>query len=382
MPATLGSPRDEASRGAGRRVLVLAGDGIGPEIMRETLRVAEFFDRRRIASFEVSEGLVGGAAIDAEGVPLGEDTLARALDSDAVLFGAVGGPKWDALPFEQRPELGILRLRKEMDLFANLRPAIVFEALADASSLKRELVLGLDLMIVRELTGGIYFGEPRGIERLSDGTRRAVNTEVYSEQEIERVTRLAFELARKRGGRLVEVDKANVMESGRLWREVAERLRAAEYSDVELSFMYADNCAMQLVRAPKQFDVIVTSNLFGDLLSDCAAMLTGSLGMLPSASLGALDASGRRRALYEPVHGSAPDIAGRDLANPLACILSFAMMLRYSFDMTAEADLVEDAVRRALAAGVRTSDIVQANTARVSTRVMGDTVLRELEKAA
>ncbi len=364
-----------------RKVLVLAGDGIGPEIMRETLRVIDFFDRHRIASFELTEGLVGGAAIDATGVPLGEDTLAQALASDAVLFGAVGGPKWDALPFELRPERGILRLRKEMDLFANLRPATVFAALADASSLKRELVLGLDLMIVRELTGGIYFGEPRGIERLPDGTRRGINTEIYSEAEIERVARIAFELARRRRRRLVEVDKANVMESGGLWREVVGRLGTSEYPDVELSFMYADNCAMQLVRNPKQFDVILTSNLFGDILSDCAAMLTGSLGMLPSASLGAADAAGRRRALYEPVHGSAPDIAGREVANPLASILSFAMMLRYSFDMDREADLVEDAVRRALAAGVRTSDIVQPNTARVSTRVMGDTVLRELEKA-
>jgi 3-isopropylmalate dehydrogenase len=368
------------SMAANRKILVLAGDGIGPEITRETLRVVDFFDRRRIASFEIAEGLVGGAAIDALGVPLDEDTLAEALQSDAVLFGAVGGPKWDALPFELRPERGILRLRKEMDLFANLRPAVVFEALAEASSLKPELVAGLDLLIVRELTGGIYFGEPRGIARLADGTRRGINTEVYSETEIERVVRVAFELAQKRRGRVVEVDKANVMESGGLWREVAQRLRDADYPDVELSFMYADNCAMQLVRRPKQFDVVVTSNLFGDILSDCAAMLTGSLGMLPSASLGAPDAAGRRRALYEPVHGSAPDIAGRDMANPLASILSLAMMLRYSFDMAAEADLVEDAVRRALAAGVRTSDIVQPNTARVSTRVMGDTVLRELEK--
>ncbi|HJU20423.1 MAG TPA: 3-isopropylmalate dehydrogenase [Stellaceae bacterium] len=382
MAANSGSPRDGTSRGANRKVLVLAGDGIGPEIMRETLRIIDFFDRRRIASFEVAEGLVGGAALDAAGVPLTESTLAEALASDAVLFGSVGGPRWDELPFELRPERGLLRLRKEMDLFANLRPAVVFDALADASSLKRELVSGLDLLIVRELTGGIYFGAPRGVETLADGTRRGVNTEIYSEAEIERVTRVAFELAKKRRGRLVEVDKANVMESGGLWREIAQRLNAADYPEVELSFMYADNCAMQLVRNPKQFDVIVTSNLFGDLLSDCAAMLTGSLGMLPSASLGAPDPSGRRRALYEPVHGSAPDIAGRDLANPLACILSFAMMLRYSFDMAAEADLVEDAVRRTLAAGVRTSDIVQPNTARVSTRVMGDTVLRELEKAA
>jgi 3-isopropylmalate dehydrogenase len=362
--------------------LVLPGDGVGPEIMRQVLRVIEYFDRRHVAAFEVSEGLVGGAAYDASGVPLTDDTMAQALASDAVLFGAVGGPKWDTLPFELRPERGILRLRKEMDLFANLRPAVVFDALAEASSLKPELVAGLDLMIVRELTGGIYFGAPRGVERLPDGTRRGVNTEVYSEGEIERVARVAFDLARKRRGRVCEVDKANVMESGGLWREVAQRVRDTDYPDVELSFMYADNCAMQLVRNPKQFDVIVTSNLFGDILSDCAAMLTGSLGMLPSASLGAPDASGQRKALYEPVHGSAPDIAGKDAANPLACILSFALMLRYSFDMAEEAELVENAVRRALAAGVRTGDILQPNTARVSTRVMGDTVLRELEKAA
>jgi 3-isopropylmalate dehydrogenase len=267
-----------------------------------------------------------------------------------------------------------------MDLFANLRPAMVFEALADASSLKRELVAGLDLMIVRELTGGIYFGEPRGIETLPDGSRRGINTEVYSETEIERVVRAGFELARKRQHRLCEVDKANVMESGILWREVARRVHA-DYPDVELSFMYADNCAMQLVRNPKQFDVIVTSNLFGDLLSDCAAMLTGSLGMLPSASLGAADASGRRKALYEPVHGSAPDIAGKGVANPLACILSFAMMLRYSFDLADEADLVEKSVAKALAAGARTADIRQPSTASISTRDMGDTILRELENA-
>jgi 3-isopropylmalate dehydrogenase len=268
-----------------------------------------------------------------------------------------------------------------MDLFANLRPALVFEALADASTLKRDLVAGLDIMIVRELTGGIYFGEPRGIETLPDGSRRGINTEVYTEAEIERVVRAGFELARKRQHRLCEVDKANVMESGILWRDVARRVHA-DYPDVELSFMYADNCAMQLVRNPKQFDVIVTSNLFGDLLSDCAAMLTGSLGMLPSASLGAADASGRRKALYEPVHGSAPDIAGKGVANPLACILSFAMMLRYSFDLAEEADLVEKSVADALAAGARTADILQPGTARISTREMGDTVLRELEKAA
>ncbi|HVC57535.1 MAG TPA: 3-isopropylmalate dehydrogenase [Stellaceae bacterium] len=364
-----------------RNVLVLPGDGIGPEIMHEAMRVAEFFDRRNIARFAVTEGLVGGAAYDASGVPLTDATMAEAMAADAVLFGSVGGPKWETLPFELQPERGLLRLRKEMDLFANLRPAVVFEALADASALKRELVAGLDLMIVRELTGGIYFGDPRGIETLPDGSRRGINTEVYTEAEIERVVRAGFDLAMKRQHRLTEVDKANVMESGVLWREVARRVHA-DYPDVELSFMYADNCAMQLVRAPKQFDVIVTSNLFGDILSDCAAMLTGSLGMLPSASLGAADASGRRRALYEPVHGSAPDIAGQGIANPLACILSFAMMLRYSFDLAEEATLVEEAVRRTLAAGVRTADILQPGVARVSTREMGDAILKELQKAA
>src|SRR5438046_8353851 len=364
-----------------RKILVLPGDGIGPEIMREVMRVIEFFDKRHIASFEVSEGLVGGSAYDASGTPLTDETLAQAQASDAVLFGSVGGPKWETLPFELQPERGVLKLRKEMDLFANLRPALVFEALAEASSLKRELVAGLDMMIVRELTGGIYFGEPRGVETLPDGSRRGINTEVYTEAEIERVVRAGFDLAQKRQHRLTEVDKANVMESGILWRDVARRVHA-DYPDVELSFMYADNCAMQLVRNPKQFDVIVTSNLFGDLLSDCAAMLTGSLGMLPSASLGAADASGRRKALYEPVHGSAPGIAGQGVANPLACVLSFAMMLRYSFDLAAEADLVEKAVANALAAGARTADIRQPNTASVSTREMGDTILRELEKAA
>src|ERR1700726_1906791 len=363
-----------------RKVLVLPGDGIGPEIMREVTRIVEFFDRRHIASFEVGEGLVGGAAYDASGTPLTDETLAEAMVADAVLFGSVGGPKWETLPFELQPERGLLRLRKEMDLFANLRPALVFEALADASTLKRELVAGLDMMIVRELTGGIYFGAPRGVETLPDGSRRGINTEVYSEAEIERVVRAGFDLARKRQHRLTEVDKANVMESGLLWRDVARRVHA-DYPDVELSFMYADNCAMQLGRNPKQFDVIVTSNLFGDILSDCAAMLTGSLGMLPSASLGTADASGRRKALYEPVHGSAPDIAGKGVANPLACILSFAMMLRYSFDLAEEASLVEEAVRLALASGARTADIRQPDTAPVSTRAMGDTILRELERA-
>ena len=367
---------------ANRKILSLPGDGIGPEVMRQVGRVVEWFDKKRIASFDVTEDLVGGAAFDKYGTPLAEETMKKALECDAVLFGAVGGPKWDNLPFAQKPERGLLRLRKDMDLFANLRPAMVFEPLIGASTLKPEVVQGLDILIIRELTGGVYFGEPRGVTTLPDGTRRGINTQVYTTPEIIRVARVAFELARKRGNRVCSVEKANVMESGQLWREEVQKLHDAEYRDVELSHMYADNCAMQLVRNPKQFDVIVTDNLFGDILSDCAAMLTGSLGMLPSASLGAADSSGRRKALYEPVHGSAPDIAGKDAANPLACVLSFAMMLRYSFDLKEEVDLVETAVKNALATGVRTGDIMQPGMRRVSTTEMGDTVLAELAKLA
>src|SRR5579863_9611230 len=367
---------------ANKKLLVLPGDGIGPEVMRQVYRIVEWFDKKRIATFDLAEDLVGGAAYDAHGTPLTESTMQAALEADAVLFGAVGGPKWDDLPFAQKPERGLLRLRKDMELFANLRPALVFEPLIGASTLKPEVIAGLDMLIIRELTGGTYFGEPRGITTLPDGTRRGVNTQVYTTPEIIRVARVAFELARKRHNKVCSVEKANVMESGVLWREEVQKLHDAEYKDVALSHMYADNCAMQLVRNPKQFDVIVTDNLFGDLLSDCAAMLTGSLGMLPSASLGAPDSSGRRKALYEPVHGSAPDIAGKDIANPLASLLSFAMCLRYSFDMGAEAGLVEQAVQNALKGGVRTTDILQPVTARVSTTVMGDTVLRELDKLA
>jgi 3-isopropylmalate dehydrogenase len=367
---------------ANRKILSLPGDGIGPEVMRQVNRVIEWFDKQRIATFDVTEDLVGGAAFDKHGTPLAEETMRRAMESDAVLFGAVGGPKWDNLPFAQKPERGLLRLRKDMDLFANLRPALVFDPLIGASTLKPEVIEGLDILIIRELTGGTYFGEPRGITTLPDGTRRGVNTQVYTTPEIIRVGRVAFELARKRHNKVCSVEKANVMESGVLWREEMQKLHDTEYKDVELSHMYADNCAMQLVRNPKQFDVIVTDNLFGDLLSDCAAMLTGSLGMLPSASLGAPDSSGRRKALYEPVHGSAPDIAGKDAANPLACMLSFAMMLRYSFDLKEEADLVEKAVNNALVAGVRTGDIMQPGMKRVSTTEMGNAVLAELQKLA
>jgi 3-isopropylmalate dehydrogenase len=363
-------------------MLVLAGDGIGPEVMTQVRRVIDWFDRRRAVRFDVEEGLVGGASYDKHGTPLTDNTLADAMAADAVLFGAVGGPRYDTLPFELRPERGLLRLRKELGLFANLRPAMVFDALVEASTLKREVVQGLDLMIIRELTGGVYFGEPRGIETLPDGQRRGVNTQVYTTNEIRRIVRVAFELAKKRRNRVCSVEKANVMESGVLWREEATWVHKNEFPSAELSHMYADNCAMQLVRNPKQFDVIVTDNLFGDILSDCAAMLTGSLGMLPSASLGEVDQQGRRRALYEPVHGSAPDIAGKNVANPLAELLSFAMLLRYSFDLGDDARLVESAVERVLASGMRTADIMQPGAARVSTVVMGDAVLRELDKQA
>jgi 3-isopropylmalate dehydrogenase len=362
------------------KLLILPGDGIGPEVMAEVLRVIEWLARRRQITFDVTEGAVGGAAIDAHGAPLSDAIMADALAADAVLLGAVGGPKWDDLPFEIKPERGLLRLRKEMELFANLRPAVVFEALAEASTLKPEVVAGLDIMIVRELTGGVYFGEPKGIETTPDGGRRGVNTQVYTDSEIRRVARVAFELAAKRSKRVCSVDKANVMESGVLWREEVQKLHDQEFADIELTHMYADNCAMQLVRRPAQFDVIVTDNLFGDILSDEAAMLTGSLGMLPSASLGAADKHGQRRALYEPVHGSAPDIAGKGIANPLAAILSFAMCLRYSFDMASEADLIEAAVASVLDGGLRTADIMQPGKARVSTRVMGEAVISSLER--
>ena len=367
---------------ANKKLLLLPGDGIGPEVMRETRRVIDWMDRRRIASFDLEEDLVGGAALDRHGVPLAERTLAAAAAADAVLFGAVGGPQYDALGFDKRPEIAILALRRELGLFANLRPAVVLDPLVDASTLKADVVRGLDLMIVRESTGGIYFGEPRGVETLPDGSKRGVNTEVYTTPEIERVARVAFDLARKRGGRLCSVEKANVMESGLLWRQTVTALGAAEYPDVALSHMYADNCAMQLVRNPRQFDVIVTSNLFGDLLSDLASMLTGSLGMLPSATMGAPDAGGRRRALYEPIHGSAPDIAGKGLANPLAQMLSFAMLLRFSFDMQDDAALIERACTAVLAGGLRTPDVMAPGCAKVGTQTMGDAVLRELDKLA
>jgi len=365
---------------ANKSLLILPGDGIGPECMAEVRRVIGWMADKRAVGFDVEEDLVGGAAIDAHGAPITDATMAKAMAADAVLLGAVGGPKWDDLPFEQKPERGLLRLRKDLELFANLRPAICFDAMVSASTLKPEVVSGLDIMIVRELTGGVYFGEPRGIEDLGGGERRAVNTQVYTSSEIRRVAAVGFELARKRKNRVCSAEKANVMESGVLWRQEVSELHKQSFSDVELSHIYADNCAMQLVRNPKQFDVIVTDNLFGDILSDEAAMLTGSLGMLPSASLGAADQTGRRKALYEPVHGSAPDIAGQGKANPIACLLSFSMMLRYSFDLGAEADLIERAVEAVLEQGVRTADVVSEGTTAVSTAAMGDAVLAALDR--
>ena len=367
---------------ANKKLLMLPGDGIGPEVMAEVRRLIDWMDRRRHVSFDVAEDLVGGAAHDVHGVAITDATMEAALGADAVLFGAVGGPKWDDVGYDVRPEAGLLRLRKDLDLFANLRPAICFDALADASSLKRDLVSGLDILIVRELTGGVYFGEPRGIEDLPDGQRRGVNTQVYTTNEIRRVCRVAFDLARKRGNRVCSVEKSNVMESGVLWRQEAQRVRDDEFSDIDLSHMLADNCGMQLVRNPAQFDVIVTDNLFGDMLSDVASMLTGSLGMLPSASLGPADESGRRRALYEPVHGSAPDIAGEGKANPLAMIQSYAMMLRYSFDMAEDADLLERAVRNALDSGRRTVDIAGGGISPISCAEMGAAIVDELDRLA
>jgi 3-isopropylmalate dehydrogenase len=363
-------------------LLILAGDGIGPEVMDQVKRVIGWFGDKRGLKFDVSEDLVGGCAYDKHGVPLHDDTMAKAQEVDAVLLGAVGGPKYDDLDFSVKPERGLLRLRKEMDLFSNLRPAQCFDALADFSSLKKDIVAGLDIVIVRELTSGVYFGEPRGI--INEGNERVgINTQRYTESEIVRVAISAFELARRRGNKVCSMEKANVMESGVLWRDVVNEIHQKDYADVELSHMYADNGAMQLVRAPKQFDVILTDNLFGDILSDCAAMLTGSLGMLPSASLGAPMANGRPKALYEPVHGSAPDITGQGKANPIACTLSFAMALRYSFDQGDEATRLENAIEQVLADGVRTADLMgPEDGSPVSTSGMGDAILAALDASA
>lgn len=358
-----------------QKLMILPGDGIGPEVMAEVSKIVDWVNTRG-AQIETEYGLVGGASYDEFGVPLADETLAKCRKADAILLGAVGGPKWNDVDYSKRPEAGLLRLRKELDLFANLRPALVFDALIDASTLKPEIVKGLDILIVRELTGGVYFGEPRGIETLTNGERRGFNTQTYTTSEIKRVGRVAFELARKRRNKVTSCEKANVMESGKLWREETTALHAAEFKDVQLEHMYADNCAMQLLRNPSQFDVIVTDNLFGDILSDEAAMLTGSLGMLPSASLGKEGSPG----LYEPVHGSAPDIAGQGKANPLATILSFSMALRYSLDQSALADAIDKAVQDVLESGIRTADIMAPGCTQVSTSGMGDALISTLSK--
>ena len=365
-----------------KTLLLLPGDGIGPEVMAEVERLIAWFNAKAGTKFETVRDLVGGASYDKHGLPATEAMMKKALEADAVLFGAVGGPNYAKVPYDKRPEAALLRLRKDLGLFANLRPALCFEALKESSTLKPEIVAGLDIMIVRELTGGVYFGEPRGITNLPNGERRAVDTQVYATHEIHRIARAAFELARLRRNKVASAEKHNVMTSGLLWKEEVTKLHAAEYKDVELTHILADNCAMQLVRNPKQFDVIVTDNLFGDILSDEAAQLTGSIGMLPSASLGARDANGKQRALYEPIHGSAPDIAGQGKANPIANILSFAMCLRYSFAMNKEAGLVERAVSAVLDQGLRTPDIMQPGMRQIGTSEMGSAIRAALDKLA
>ena len=362
-----------------RKLLLLPGDGIGPEVMREVKKIIEWFNKNKSLDFKIEEDLVGGASYDKHKNPITDEVFYKALESEAVILGAVGGPKYDNLEFSKRPERALLKLRKELKLFANLRPAICFKQLVEASSLKPEIISGLDIMIVRELTGGIYFGEPRGIEPIENNERKGINTHTYTTSEIQRVARVAFDLAKKRKNKVTSCEKSNVMEAGVLWREEVQALKDKEYSKIELSHMLADNCAMQLLRNPKQFDVIVTDNLFGDILSDEAAMLTGSLGLLPSASLGAKDKNGKIRSMYEPVHGSAPDIAGKNIANPIATILSLAMALKYSLDLDKEADQLEKAVQRVLDDSLRTKDIMSKNMKEVTTSDMGDAIIANLK---
>jgi len=363
-----------------KKILVLPGDGIGNEVMSEVFNLIDWMTKFKSFSFDISERLVGGIAYDKEGDSISETTMEEAFIADAVLFGAVGGPKWDNVEREKRPEAALLRLRKDLDLFANLRPAVVFDALAESSPLKLNLVKGLDILILRELTSGVYFGKPRGVSKINGNEEKAVDTQSYTTSEVERITRVAFDLAKKRNNKVTSVEKSNVMETGMFWRNTVTKLHNNEFNNVELNHMLADNCAMQLVRYPKQFDVILTDNLFGDLLSDVAAMLTGSLGMLPSASLGAINEKGTRAALYEPVHGTAPDIAGQGKANPLAMIMSFAMMLKYSFDMQEDSQMIEQAVQNVLSKGLRTPDIKQGAVKIVSTSEMGQAVIDELTK--
>ena len=362
-----------------RKFLLLPGDGVGPEVVEEVKKIILWFNSKKSLDFEIEEDLAGGASYDKHGIPITDEVFYKALECEAVILGAVGGPKWDNLEFSKKPERALLKLRKELKLFANLRPAICFKQLVDASTLKPEIVSGLDIMIVRELTGGIYFGEPRGIKPIDNGERKGINTHTYTTNEIIRVARIAFDLAKKRSNKVTSCEKSNVMEAGQLWKEEVQSLHEKEYKDVELQHMLADNCAMQLLRNPKQFDVIVTDNLFGDILSDQASMLTGSLGLLPSASLGAKSKDGQMRAMYEPIHGSAPDIAGKGIANPIATILSFAMALRFSLNLDKEADVLEKAVQEVLNDGLRTKDIVSKGTKEVSTTQMGDAIISKLK---
>ena len=362
-----------------KKILLLPGDGIGPEVIREVRKILEWLNKNKSLDFEVDEGLVGGASYDKHKNPITDEVFYKALESEAVILGAVGGPKWDNLEFAKKPERALLKLRKELKLFANLRPAICFNQLVAASSLKPEIISGLDIMIVRELTGGIYFGEPRGIVPIENGERKGINTHTYTTSEIHRVARVAFEIAKKRKNKVTSCEKSNVMEAGLLWKEEVQALRDKEFKKIELKHMLADNCAMQLLKDPKQFDVIVTDNLFGDILSDEAAMLTGSLGLLPSASLGAKDKNGKMRSMYEPIHGSAPDIAGKGIANPIASVLSLSMALRYSLDLDSEADLLDLAVQQVLDDGLRTKDIMSTGKKEVGTSVMGDAIIAKLK---
>jgi len=362
-----------------RKILLLPGDGIGPEVVREVKKIIEWFNKNKSLDFSFEEELIGGASIDANKIPITDEVFYKSLESEAVILGACGGPKWDNLEFSKKPERALLKLRKELKLFANLRPAICFKQLVDSSTLKPEIVSGLDIMIVRELTGGIYFGEPRGIEPIENNQRKGINTHSYTTAEIQRIARVAFDLAKKRKNKVTSCEKSNVMEAGVLWREEVQALKDKEYKKIELSHMLADNCAMQLLRNPKQFDVILADNLFGDMLSDEAAMLTGSLGLLPSASLGLKDKNGKIRSLYEPVHGSAPDIAGKNIANPIATILSLSMALRYSLDLDKEADLLDGAVQKVLDDGLRTKDIMSDGKKEVTTTDMSDAIISKLK---
>ncbi len=362
-----------------RKLLLLAGDGIGPEVVREAKKIIEWFNKNKSLDFKIEEELIGGASIDVNKIPITDEVFFKSLECEAVIVGACGGPKWDNLEFSKKPERALLKLRKELKLFANLRPAICFEQLVDASTLKPEVVKGLDIMIVRELTGGIYFGEPRGIEPIKNNERKGINTHTYTTSEIQRIARTAFELAKKRKNKVTSCEKSNVMEAGVLWREEVQSLKDKEFKKIELEHMLADNCAMQLLRNPKQFDVILADNLFGDMLSDEAAMLTGSLGLLPSASLGAKDKNGKMRSLYEPVHGSAPDIAGKNIANPIATILSLSMAFRYSLDLDKEADMIDNAVQQVLNDGMRTKDIISEGKKEITTSQMGDAIISKLK---